>query len=723
MAGTEIALPLQDYIASLDKSALPKILQVCSGVYFQGSVYELSGSEVCFSTGDLIKVVDVDLISVCCEDISNNKFELPINHTALLKVVPEQMSYSSLEELVSLRPVGLESSLPVTFISHSKITFDNFTLGAGKPLTILSIDRHEGEEDQVCCQVQGQQGVLAKVCIPISTRGEFCECESKDYFTLRQIMSSSCLRSCRFRFTTTTMYKQPFVVSPIYQVHAVMSMRKNVLKFPSSLEIDVLDVTDLCKDVKFVKPLSLTEVFSQPDNSFPAVVEITEGPEIQTLFKCNWLPELTKGKLLVLHRKSFSPMVLVSSLKTRKVQQYFLVSQKYGGRFRRRPREFNSVYELYVATLRSSCLRVRVTKHSEEVMEEGLPALTVGDQLEILRCETVELPCGSSKEPKQSTEVLVCQCIQEADKGSNDDDDDDDDDDEIHQGDDKEEIFLPLYMQCNFMEILPDNKKYKLSDLGKAFTLPLDVKLVNRDTELETDPLAGFPCLRIEGAVFEPTIEASLPHSPGHCFEIPTQKLSMSVAFTKESLPWSKDQPPKFHMATVTQVTDVFYHDFWKAGKTDVAPPPRPPKRNKSTSGCLDARPRPSSKPSVTEANSNQSKDQKSISTETFGCMTLNKRRPPVPSAAVSDSYPPPIFPRKDSVKPSSAQAPPNTYTKTGVSSAQALPNTYTKIRASKREVKQHQSPAEEDSDHDYESVDEPLAEVMKRLQEDVTFY
>lgn len=46
-----------------------------------GSVYELSGSEVCFSTGDLIKIIGLELHSVSCQDVSNDeKFELPINH-------------------------------------------------------------------------------------------------------------------------------------------------------------------------------------------------------------------------------------------------------------------------------------------------------------------------------------------------------------------------------------------------------------------------------------------------------------------------------------------------------------------------------------------------------------------------------------------------------------------------------------------------------------------
>ena len=45
-----------------------------------GSVYELSGSEVCFSTGDLVKVTGLTLISFNCEDtISGQISELPLN--------------------------------------------------------------------------------------------------------------------------------------------------------------------------------------------------------------------------------------------------------------------------------------------------------------------------------------------------------------------------------------------------------------------------------------------------------------------------------------------------------------------------------------------------------------------------------------------------------------------------------------------------------------------
>ncbi|KAK5861914.1 hypothetical protein PBY51_017352 [Eleginops maclovinus] len=704
MAGLT-ALSLEQCIASLDKSCLPKILKVCSGVYFQGSIYELSGSEVCFSTGDLIKVIDIELLSVSCNDISNNvKFELPINHTGLFKLVPEEMPYSSVKEMVSLRPQGIETCLPFTFSSRSKITVGNFTMGAGRALTVLSVEKHEGEEDHVRCHVKGQQETSAEVCIPLSAQGEFRECESEERFTLQEILSSPCLRTRRFHFINTTMCEQSLNLCPIYQVHAIMSMRKNVLKFPSSLEVDVVDVTDLCEDLNFVTPLSLTEAVSQSDESFPVLVEILEVPETRSLFKCSWLPEMNKGSNMVFHKKGITAMALLSSLKSRKSQQFFLVSQQYGGRFRRRPREFNSVYELYVASTQTSGLKVGVTRSCEEVEEEGLPALSVGDQLEVVRCEMMELPSESSK--KSFVEALLCR-RQEPDDGE-DDDDDEEEEDKVKQEDGREDIFLPLYMQCPFVEMLSDNKKYRLKDLVKQFSFPLDVKVVSRDTELEADPLVGFACLRIEASMLEPTIQASFANRPEHCFEIPTQWLSMSVDFTKDPLPWPVSQPPKCHVDTVTEVTDMFFYEFRKQGISDAAPPPRPPKPNMSSSKS----PKTPSKPSK---KSTKKSSNKSDPSQELANMTLNsKRRPPAPlPPAILTDQPPPLVPRKHSAAEM----------KTG----NALPNTYVERADSMKNVQcsphLHEVAADVDSDHDYETVDETFATILKNAQQNVMFY
>ncbi|XP_067366653.1 protein THEMIS2 isoform X1 [Channa argus] len=696
------ALPLQQLIASLDSACLPKILQVCSGVYFQGSIYEISGSEVCFSTGDLIKVIDIELLSVSCEDIcTNEKFELPISHTGLFKVVPEEMPYSTIEEMVSLRPVGLDSCLPFTFTNQSPMTFGNFTLGAGRVLTMLSIEQHEGEESQVRCYVQGQQEASAELCIPLSSRGEFYECESKDCFTLQEIMSSPFLRSRRFRFMNVSKYERPLVLTPTYQVRAIMNLRKNVLKFPSSLEVDVVDVTELCKDVDFMTPLSLTDVLSQPDESFPTVVEILEKPETNSLFKCSWLPELSQNEHLVFHKKGTSAMVLISSLKSRKAQQFFLVSQQYGGRFRRRPREFSSVYELYVALMQAPGLRVSVTRNCDEDEEEGLPTLSVGEQLEVVRCERMELPCGGRDGQKQSVEALLCQRLQDPD------DEDDDEEEEVKQVNEREDVLLPLYMQAHFVEVLTDNKKYKIKDLGKEYSLPLDVKVVSRDTELEADPLSGFACLRIEGAMLEPIIQASFLHKPAHCFEIPTQWLSMSVSFNKNPLPWPSGQPPTLYVDKVTEVTDSFFYEFQKQGNSDAAPPPRPPKRNLSSLKP----PKKSSKASKKSSKADKCTKNKSTPTKEFADLTLNsKRRPPAPPPpAISDDAPPPVAPRKPSG--------------TEMTTVKALPNTYVKMEESAKNVSRCELVADVDSDHDYEIVEDTLAAMMKTAQENIMSY
>lgn len=392
-------------------------------------------------------------------------------------------------------------------------------------------------------------------------------------------------------------------------------MRKDILKFPSSLEVDVVDVTEDCKDVTFQRPLSLAEVLSEPKESFPVVVNILEPPKICSLFKCDWLPELSQCQCLVFHKTETTGMVVLSSMKSRKTKKYFLVSDLYGGRFRRQPRKFNSVYELYVASLQAPSLRVSVTTNSEQVEEEGLPFLSVGEQLEVVGCTRLKLPHEDNTRKEESVEALLCHRLPEP--GCVEDDDDDEEEECLEVG--KREVFLPLYMQSHFVEVLSDNKKYILKDLGKKFSLPLEVKVVNRDAELQNDPLVGFPCLRIESNLLEPTILASFPHSPEECFEIPAEWISMYVSFTTDPLPWPHNEPPKCHVERVTEVTDTFLYEVCKRDNTDAPPPPRPPKSSHiSNKSC-------------------KNQAEKSIPTEKLADLTLNvKRRPPAKLLPVS---------------------------------------------------------------------------------------
>uniref|UniRef100_A0A8C7CCC2 Thymocyte selection associated family member 2 n=1 Tax=Neovison vison TaxID=452646 RepID=A0A8C7CCC2_NEOVI len=75
---------LHDFVCALDLASLPRVLRVCSGVYFQGSIYEISGNECCLSTGDLIKVTQVRLQKVVCENPGTGQtIEIPPNFCVL----------------------------------------------------------------------------------------------------------------------------------------------------------------------------------------------------------------------------------------------------------------------------------------------------------------------------------------------------------------------------------------------------------------------------------------------------------------------------------------------------------------------------------------------------------------------------------------------------------------------------------------------------------------
>lgn len=297
------------------------------------------------------------------------------------------------------------------------------------------------------------------------------------------------------------------------------------------------------------------------------------------------------------------------------------------------------MYELYVASMQVPGLQVTVTRNSEEVEEEGVPALSVGELLEVVRYQSMVLPGNSSQEMKQPVDVLLCQRHQDPQDR---DDDDDDDKDDVQQQ--REEIVLPIFMQGHFVEVLTDNKKYSLRDLCGKHNLPLDVKLATRDSELKADPLAGLSGIRIEGLTMEPIILASFLHSPDICFEIPARRIYLSVSITTDPLPWPSGQPPKFCTETVTQVTDSFFYEFCKMLNSGEPPPPRPPKRNLTmTKSCKKSSSKHHKRSFKVEKSKHR--QERGIPTKELADLTLsNKRRPPPPPPPVSLLFHPHII-------------------------------------------------------------------------------
>ncbi|XP_076827918.1 protein THEMIS2 [Brachyhypopomus gauderio] len=678
-------LSLQEYITNLDVSLLPRILQICSGVYFQGSVYEVSGSEVCLSTGDFVKVIGLELLSVCCDDIgANATFELPLNHSGLFKVVPEDLPYSSMEEMVGLQPFAVDTCGSFTFISGSELIINDFTVPSGSELTLLTVEHSEGKESYSRCQLRGNQGVSVEVHIPLSCHGEFYECESDRGYSLHEIMLSSRLRRRRFRKTKSNTCGSPLFFTPVYQIKGIMHMRKDIVKFPSSLEVDVIDVTEQNTDLKFVIPISIAEVPNQPKEGFPTMAEIFEAPENSQLFCCHWFKELLKGRNIVLHGWGKTAMTIACTPKGRKAQQYFLLSHVYGGQMRRKAREFSSVFELYLASMRTPSLTVSVTKNCEGIEEEGVPALSVGEQLEVLKLQDVEVLAGKLSAVSK-VESLICRRIT---------DDDDDDDDIEGQAEDRE-ICMPLFTPANFAEKLPDKRKYSLTELVQHFQLPLEVKVVSRDKVLEKDPLVGLSALQLEHTIEEATVLASLPEHPEQRFELPIRWLQMSFSLTSDPLPWHTSQTPAFYTEGITEITDHLYHEYHKFIWTDEAPPPRPPKR-KSLISKSEVEPKASR--SVTEPG-NLTKHLTTLSLEHTKATFRRRSPPPPPTKPDRSKTPPPVVPRKS------------------LSLSTSSPNTYvTTPRKQKQEQKENTS---SDSEHDYET----LEELIRDAHDSIMFY
>uniref|UniRef100_A0A8C0H5J6 CABIT domain-containing protein n=1 Tax=Chelonoidis abingdonii TaxID=106734 RepID=A0A8C0H5J6_CHEAB len=81
-----MASNLTKFIHSLDPRTLPRVLQIQSGIYFQGSIYEMFGNECCLPTGELIKVTGFKInkiIASICESNEDSqcsaRIELPLN--------------------------------------------------------------------------------------------------------------------------------------------------------------------------------------------------------------------------------------------------------------------------------------------------------------------------------------------------------------------------------------------------------------------------------------------------------------------------------------------------------------------------------------------------------------------------------------------------------------------------------------------------------------------
>ncbi|XP_068007781.1 protein THEMIS2 [Melanerpes formicivorus] len=493
-------LSFQRYICSLDPATLPRVLRVCSGVYFQGSVYEISGNECCLSTGDLLKVTAVELQKVICEDTETGQtMELPLTFEGHFQPAPalgpHQTPHKPFPKTAKQRVLTLQQVLGL---------WDR----QPQPLLCPAISPHA------------------------------------------------------------------LLLHPVYEVQAAMQLRRDLVKVPSTLEVDVEDVTEEAQHVRFARPLLLSEVLAMKE-AMPTLAEILEGPAGPAVFQSAWERRLRRGQWLQLHGRSRAWRVLASAPGS---GRHFLLSSAYQGRFRRRPRRFAAVRELAAALEPGRRLRLVVTQDCEGLVGDVAP-LAVGDRLEVQGLQ------GSGAGTR-----LLCHR-----RGVEEDEEE------------GEELLLPLDVSGGFLEEASDSKKYSLEELLRLQPLPCEVRLAAPDPALGRDALAALPALRLEALLDQPFLVGSFCEEPEEGFEIPPRWLDLSVLLSEGPV---RPLTPCTLRCRLEELTEAFYYRLLAQLPGSAAqPPPRPPKparsgtapegrrpaapRSAASAGCLLAPPLP----------------------------------------------------------------------------------------------------------------------------------
>nr|XP_026247540.1 protein THEMIS2 isoform X2 [Urocitellus parryii] len=264
-------VPLQDFVRSVDPASLPRVLRVYSGVYLEGSIYEIDGNECCLSTGDLIKVIQVCLQKVICEDPGTGQtLELPPNFQGHFSPLTSPHSFRTLEELVC-DTTQSSIQLPIYFTSIHSIVTKKRVVTENQPLMLEAVEMHHGTHCARCVLVSGAQQVVLH--LPLSQKGPFWRWKPGTPQTLLQVLQDPAYRDGMF--TCPSLPWNSLILRPQYEVQAIMHMRKTIVKIPSTLEVDVEDVTSSSQNVHFIKPLLLSEALAQ-GGPFPLSTEILE---------------------------------------------------------------------------------------------------------------------------------------------------------------------------------------------------------------------------------------------------------------------------------------------------------------------------------------------------------------------------------------------------------------------------------------------------------------
>ncbi|XP_052606598.1 protein THEMIS [Peromyscus californicus insignis] len=561
-----MALSLEEFVHSLDLRTLPRVLEIQSGIYFEGSIYEMFGNECCLSTGEVIKITGLKIKKIMaeiCEDntrdsASQKPFELPMNFPGLFKVMADKTPYLTMEEITRTIQIGPSRLGHPCFYHLKDIQLENLTIKQGEPIRLNSVEEIDGEILVNCGVVRSHQS--HSFTLPLSQEGEFYECEDEHIYTLKEIVEWKIPKN-RTRTVKLTNFSNkwdspnPFpedfygtlILKPVYEIQGVLKFQKDIVRLLPSLDVEVKDITDSYDANWFLQLLSIEDLFEMTSKEFPVVAEVIE------VSQGNQLPPsiLQPGKTIVIHKKYQASRILASEIRSNFPKRHFLIPSSYKGKFKRRPREFPTAYDLQISKTEKETLHVVATKAFHTLHKE-LSSVSVGDQFLVHHSETTEVVF----EGTTTVNVLACEKI-------------------LNKS--YEAARLPLYMEGGFVEVIHDKKQYQLSELCTQFRWPFNVKVSVRDLFIKDDILAATPGLQLEEDITDSYLLVSDFANPRECWEIPMARLNMTVQLVSSSN-LSMDTGPTEVRTLVEEITEEQYYMMRRYESSLSHPPPRPPK-------------------------------------------------------------------------------------------------------------------------------------------------
>ncbi|NP_001333171.1 protein THEMIS [Danio rerio] len=554
-----MAQTLQEFTHALEEKHLPRVLHIQSGIYYQGCVYEVFGQECSLSTGDLLKVTEITISRFNALTSSSTEIQLPVEYPGLFKLMADSQPYRSIQEIADSLKIGPQRVAQPVFLSAVDVDLEpGLVLRRRDSFRITAVEWSCG---RVHCELLHRE---PPICFSLSfcQQGPFSECQDHQCYTLKEIADWKIPRG---RKRSVVEVKAPakknflfsgllenvcgeLLLTPVYELKAISRLSEKVLLIPSNLDVEVVDVTEQYDCDSFVQPLSLMDVYKRPPQFFPVLAKLSSenhfrlSPDLESLFQ---------SKEVIIHHPFKAKRILASEM-CQESARHFLIPESYNGRFKRRPRQFSTAYDLERARSETEEIRVVATKDFETVYS-GLASVQAGEEFIVTKGQSCAVSHNGTEKVADTFE-----CVKVKAEG-------------------KEPVRLPMCLEGGFMELVKDKRQYTIAEICRWFPLPFNVKVSVRDLSLKADILAGTPSLHIEEEISDPCVLVSNTDLSDFR-EVPVNRTDLIFNVKQR---WDGESPKFSVKSAIEEISEDCYYTIRRYAIATITPPPRPPKKPK----------------------------------------------------------------------------------------------------------------------------------------------